>query len=162
MPLTAHFANKLSLVGYQSGDVEPGSRHKLYLFWQASEEIERDVKISVQLYDVGRQTLISSDVFWPLNGVFRVRAWHPGDIMPLNFHIKIPDNLAPGPYQLNVGLIDLLAHKPVSLLTGADALPVVSFRVPLPADNRLPENRTAVTFANIIALDDYSLKRRKD
>ena len=162
IPLEARFSNNLSLVGYQSSAFEPGTPLKVSLFWQPAQEIERDVEISVQLYDRARQRSIVENLVWPLNGVFRVRAWHPGQIMPLSLHLQIPDDLAPGLYQLNVAVYDLLARNRIPLLTGGDFLPLKTFKVPLPVEHRVPEHKTELNFGNIIAFDGYTLSPTSD
>ena len=162
IPLEAHFSNNLSLVGYQSSDFKSGSSLRVSLFWQPAQEIERDVEIYAQLYDRARQKSIVQNLVWPLNGVFRVRAWHPGQIMPLSLHLQIPDDLPPGRYQLNVAVYDLLARNRIPLLTGGDSLPLTTFKVPLPVDHREPEHRTELNFGNSIAFDGYTFSPTSD
>ena len=162
IPLEAHFANNINLVGYQSSVFELGSPLRVSLFWQPVQEIARDVEIFVQLYDLARQKATVQDLVWPLNGVFRVRAWHPGQIMPLSLHLQIPDELPPGPYQLNVAVNDLLTRNRIPLLSGGDSLPLTTFKVPLPVDHRVPEHRTELNFGNIIAFDGYTFSPTSD
>ena len=157
IPLQAAFANNLNLVGYQSSDLKPGSPLGLTFYWQPAQEIERDVEMFVQLYDQNRQTLAASIHNWPLNGNYRVRAWQPHKTMPLSYSLSIPDNLAPGPYQLRVGVFDLTARKRVPLLTGEDSQLVKTFKIPLPVDHRIPESSSDINFGNTIALDGYTL-----
>ena len=156
IPLYARFENHLSFVGYKHSDFSPGSTLALTLFWQSELEVKRDVEIFVQLYDPARQVVLVNRQVWPLDGVFRVRAWHPGETMPMSFRFSIPEDLVPGSYHLNVGVLDLVARTRVPLLTGGDSLRVKSFKVPLPADNRVPENEVEVRFGDTIALDGYT------
>ena len=157
IPLQATFANNLNLVGYQSSDFKPGSLLNLTFYWQPAQEIERDVEMFVQLYDPIRQTIVANIHSWPLNGNYRVRAWQPHKTMPLTHSLSIPDNLAPGPYQLRVGVFDLIARKRIPLLTGEDSQLVKTFKIPLPVDHRIPESSSDINFGNIIALDGYTL-----
>ena len=162
IPLEAHFSNNLNLVGFQSSVFEPGTPLDVSLLWRPTQEIERDVEIFVQLYDRARQISIVQNLVWPLNGVYRVRVWHPGQIMPLSLHLQIPEDLPPGPYQLNVAVYDLLARNRIPLLTGGDSLPLKTFKVPLPVDHRVPEHRTELNFGNIIAFDGYTFSPTSD
>ena len=82
--------------------------------------------------------------------------------MPLSFGLPIPDDLAPGLYHLNVSVYDLLARNRIPLLIGGDVQLVKTFRVPLPLDDRVPENTTDVNFGNIISLDGYTLNPTSD
>ena len=157
IPLQATFANNLNLVGYQSSDFKPGSLLNLTSYWQPAQEIKRDVEMFVQLYDPLRQTIVANTHSWPLNGNYRVRAWQPHKTMPLTHSLSIPDNLAPGPYQLRVGVFDLIARKRIPLLTGEDSQLVKTFKIPLPVDHRIPESSSDINFGNIIALDGYTL-----
>ena len=157
IPLQTTFANNLNLVGYQSSDFKPGSLLNLTFYWQPAQEIERDVEMFVQLYDPIRQTIVANTHSWPLNGNYRVRAWQPHKTMPLTHSLSIPDNLAPGPYQLRVGVFDLIARKRIPLLTGEDSQLVKTFKIPLPVDHRIPESSSDIKFGNIIALDGYTL-----
>ena len=157
IPLQATFANNLNLVGYQSSDFKPGSLLNLTFYWQPAQEIERDVEMFVQLYDPIRQTIVANIHSWPLNGNYRVRAWQPHKTMPLTHSLSIPDNLAPGPYQLRMGVFDLIARKRIPLLTGEDSQLVKTFKIPLPVDHRIPESSSDINFGNIIALDGYTL-----
>ena len=157
IPLEAAFENHLNLVGYQSSDFEPGSPLKVTFYWQPMQRIKRDVELVVQLYDPLRARFVVDDLVWPLNGVFRVRAWQPDQIMPLSHSLPIPDDLPPGPYQLNVGVFDLIARKRIPLVTGQDAHLVRTFKVPLPEDNRVPEISTDINFGNLIELNGYTL-----
>ena len=157
MPLDASFANHLNLVGYQSNDLEAGSPLELTLYWQPAQRIKRDVELFVQLYDRNRDKVVVNDHNWPLFGVFRIRAWQPEEIMPLSYSLPIPDDLPPGPYHLNVGVFDVIAHRRVPLVTGRDTHLVKTFKIPLPKDDRVPEISTDINFGNIIELSGYSL-----
>ena len=157
IPLQATFANNLNLVGYQSSDFKPESLLDLIFYWQPAQEIERDVEMFVQLYDPIRQTVVANIHIWPLNGNYRVRAWQPNKTMPLTHSLSIPDNLAPGPYQLRVGVFDLIARKRIPLLTGEDSLLVKTFKIPCLSITGYRNLLRISNSGNIIALDGYTL-----
>ncbi|MDE0633243.1 MAG: hypothetical protein OXH73_17190 [Caldilineaceae bacterium] len=157
MPLDVPFTNHLNLVGFQSNDLEAGSPLELTLYWQPAQRLKRDVELFVQLYDRNRDKVVVNDHSWPLFGVFRIRAWQPEEIMPLSYSLPIPDDLPPGPYHLNVGIFDVIAHERVPLVTGRDTHLVKTFKIPLPKDDRLPDISTGINFGNIIELSGYSL-----
>ena len=157
IPVEAAFENHLNLVGYQSSDLEPGSPLRITFFWQPTQKIGRDVELFAQLYDRNRDEVVALIHDWPLNGVFRVRAWQPDQIMPLSYSVSIPDDLPPGPYQLNVGVFDLIARKRIPLVTGQEVHLVKTFKVPLPEDNRVPEISTDVNFGDLIEFNGYTL-----
>ena len=157
IPVQATFVNDLSLVGYSSSELRPGSPLNLTLFWQPVQRIKRDVEITVQLYDPFRDTVVAGVHRWPLNGVYRVRSWEAGKKLPLSLRIAIPDNLAPGSYQLRVAIVDLVGRSRVSLSTGGDFLLLETLKVPLPIGDSVPENSTDFNFGNIVALEGYTL-----
>ncbi len=160
--VNARFVNDLSLDGYLTSPLEPGTPLGVTLFWKPEKRISRDVEIFVQLHDVARNTTVSGIHSWPLDGVYRVHIWEPGHIMPLSYQLRIPDDLTPGPYLLNVGVYDLLARKRIPLLAGGDVLPVKPFKVPLPTDYRVPDIISNQTFGDIITLDGYTLNTDVD
>ena len=157
LPMDAAFENHLNLVGYQSSSFEPGSPYKATFFWKPTQRIKRDVELIVQLYDPLRARFVVDDLVWPLNGVFRVRAWQPDQIMPLSHSLQIPENLPPGPYQLSVGVSDLIARERIPLATGQDMHLVETIKVFLPQDDRVPETFTAINFGDLIELRGYTL-----
>ncbi len=156
-PVEAAFENHLKLVGYQSSELQPGSPLRLTFYWQPAQRIERDVELIGQLYDRNRDEVVALIHDWPLNGVYRVRAWQPGQTMPLSYSLPIPGDLPPGPYQLNVGVFDLIAQKRIPLVSGQDVHLVKTFKVPLPEDDRVPEVSTAINFGGLIELMGYTL-----
>ena len=162
IPLQASFANYLNLVGYQSSSLRPGNPFWLTFYWQPAQEIERDVEIFVQLFDRNREAVVANTHIWPLRGVFRVRAWQPEKTLPLSHWLPVPDNLAFGPYQLHIGLLDLLSRKRIPLQTGKDSLLVKTFKIPLPPDSRVPESSTDINFGDIIRLNGYTLTTVSD
>lgn len=162
VPHQAPFANSLNLVGYQSSTLKPGHPLWLTYYWQPAHEIERDVELFVQLFDQNREAVIANTHIWPLRGVFRVRAWQPGQIMPLSHSLSVPDNLGFGPYQLQIGLLDLLSRERIPLESGRDLLLLETFKIPLPPDNRLPETTADINFGDIIRLEGYTLSADSD
>ena len=130
-PVEAAFENHLNLVGYQSSELLPGKPLRLTFYWQPAQRVEREVELIGQLYDQNRDVVVALIHDWPLNGVYRVRAWQPGQTMPLSYSLPIPGDLPPGPYQLNVGVFDLIARERIPLVTGQDVHLVKTFKVPL-------------------------------
>lgn len=161
IPLSASFANHLSLVGYESGDFVPGRPLDLTFYWQPTQKIEEDVEVFVQVLDRNQQ-VIAALHSWPLHGAFRIRAWHPNEIMPISYSLPLPDGLSPGPYRLTVGTFNLIQHKPIPLSTGENSQLVKILKIPLPTDNRVPESLADVNFGGVIALNGYTLAAADD
>ncbi|MYC93553.1 MAG: glycosyltransferase family 39 protein [Caldilineaceae bacterium SB0661_bin_32] len=162
IPLQANFANNLDLVGYESSNLEPGSPLDITLYWHPARKVERDVEIFVELYDPIRDAVVANAHRWPLNGVYRVRAWQPGKRMPLSLRLSVAYDLAPGPYQLRTGVVDLTGRNRIPLSTGGDFMVVETLKIPLPEDHREPEISADVNFGDVITLDGYTLKSISD
>ena len=152
MPLeTLSFANHLEMVGFQSNDFEPGSVLDLTLFWRPEMEIGRDVELVLELYNQTHGVTVISRKEWPLNGVFRVRAWHPDQVMPLSYSLTVPPDLPDGQYQLQVGLIDQLSRQRIPLVTGQKMAIAKTFVI------AGPQIVTDVNFGSFFKLESYSL-----
>ncbi|MDE0072165.1 MAG: hypothetical protein OXO48_20820 [Caldilineaceae bacterium] len=82
--------------------------------------------------------------------------------MPLSHSLSIPDNLGFGPYQLHVGLLDLLSRERIHLASGRDLLHLQTFKIPLPLDSRLPETPADVSFGEFIRLEGFTLSAESD
>ncbi len=160
-PLTGEFTNRLRLIGYSNSALLPGEPLQLTFYWQPSQKIAEDLEVFVQLLDRNQQ-VVSGIHSWPLHGAFRIRAWRPGQIMPLSYNLPIPNNLQPGPYQLIVGTFNLMRHQPIPLSTGEPFQPVATLKIPLPPDSRAPQTPVSVNFGNLIALQGYTLAPAAD
>ena len=160
-PLTGDFANHLRLIAYHSDELSPGHPLLLTLYWQPTQKIAADLEVFVQLLNQNHN-VVAGIHSWPLHGAFRIRAWHPGEIMPLSYNLPIPENLSPGSYQLIAGAFDLMRHQPIPLSTGESFYPVATLKIPLPPDSRTPETPVSANFGNIIALRGYTLNHAAD
>ena len=145
------FSNHVELVGFQSNELERDSDLNVTLYWRPSMKIRRDVELVMELYNRTRDVTVFSKEEWPLNGVFRVRAWHPDQIMPLSYSFAIGPGLPDGQYQLRVGLIDQLSRQPVPLVTGQKAAIAKEFEV------SGPQILTDINFGNFFRLEGYTL-----
>ncbi len=152
MPLEAQsFANRLELVGFQSNEFAPGSSLDVTLFWQPEKKIGRDVKLILKIYDRTRNVTVMSKEDWPLDGVFRVRAWRPDQVMPLSYSLGVRPDLPAGQYQLQVGLIDLLSRQRIPLVSGQRMAVVKTFEV------SGPQIFADTSFGNFFKLEGYTL-----
>ena len=160
-PLRASFANGLDLIGYQAGELISGQPLSLTLYWQPAGTIQDDVEVFVQLLDKNQQAVAGINS-WPLHGAYRIRAWHPDEIMPLTYSLPIPSDLLAGPYRLIVGTFDLTQHRRIPLRTGEDQQVLATLKVALPPDDRIPEITSAVNFGDHIELSGYTLSPTAD
>ena len=159
--MRASFANGLDLIGYQAGELVSGQPLSLTLYWQPAGTIQDDVEVFVQLLDKNQQA-VAGIHSWPLHGAYRIRAWHPDEIMPLTYSLPIPSDLLPGPYRLIAGAFDLTQHRRIPLRTGEDQQVLATLKVALPPDDRIPEITSAVNFGDHIELSGYTLSPTAD
>jgi 4-amino-4-deoxy-L-arabinose transferase-like glycosyltransferase len=155
-PVDASFVNGLDLVGYQTGEFLPGQPLTVTLYWRPRHEVRSDVQMFVQLLDLnGHRVTGVHD--WPLREAYRVRAWHPGETMPLSYRLDIPLDLAPGPYRLIVGPYDLIHQRRVPLNDGQEYATVGVLKVPLEQSTAAPDQVVEADFGGVIGLTGYSL-----
>jgi hypothetical protein len=154
VPLRASFADGLDLVGYQVGELTPGRELPVSLLWRPRAKITGDAEMFVQVRD--RQAVAGVHA-WPLHGAYRVRAWRPGETVPVSASLAVPENLAPGAYELIAGVYDLVHRRPVTTASGDGQQLVIRLKVPLPPDDRAPQILQTARFGNSIALTGQTL-----
>jgi 4-amino-4-deoxy-L-arabinose transferase-like glycosyltransferase len=150
------FANGLDLVGYRVGAFPAERPLTVTLYWQPRQRIEADVQIFVQLLDRHGQKLAGVHD-WPLREAYRVRAWEPGETMPLSYRLDVPPDLPPGPYRIIAGPYDLIHQQRVPLLDGQAFATVTTLKVPLPPSSAVADETLAALFGDAITLTGYTL-----
>ncbi|MFQ5612207.1 MAG: glycosyltransferase family 39 protein [Anaerolineae bacterium] len=155
-PLAVSFTNGLDLVGYGASELAPGQPLTVTLYWQPRRQIRADTQIFVQLLDRNAQALAGLHD-WPLHGAYRIRAWQPGETMPLSYRLPLPPDLPPGPYRLIVGTFDLVQQQRIPLSTGEDFATVARFKVPPPSSDAVPAQTIEASFGDAVGLTGYSL-----
>lgn len=156
LPANASFANGLDLVGYETGAFPDERPLAVTLYWQPQQRITADVQIYVQLLDRDGQKLAGIHD-WPLREAYRVRAWQPGETMPLGYLLDVPPDLPPGPYRLIAGPYDLIHQERIPLLDGQEYATVATLKVPLPPIVDAPEQALEAAFGDAIVLTGYTL-----
>lgn len=156
LPVSASFANGLDLVGYETGAFPGEGSLAVTLYWQPRQRITADVQIYVQLLDRQGQKLAGIHD-WPLREAYRVRAWQPGETMPLSYLLDVPPNLPPGFYRLIAGPYDLIHQERIPLLDGPEFATVATLKVPLPPITDVPDRALKAAFGEAIALTGYTL-----
>lgn len=127
-PLKAEFGGKLRLLGLNSGKVEstnslylpakreaisqaswptfkPGEVLGLTVYWEVLAPLAQDYTIFIHLRPVDKPEVNAAnrDVP-PLLGAFPTSQWKPGTIVTDNPNLALPADLAPGEYNLVLGL----------------------------------------------------------
>ncbi|NDJ53461.1 MAG: phospholipid carrier-dependent glycosyltransferase [Chloroflexi bacterium] len=113
----AQFGDTIQLSGYKlsNGDLMAGDALGVTLYWQADKVISTRYKVFVHLY-ADDDTLISQHDAEPANNANPTVNWTPGDVIVDNHGLLVPPEVAPGRYQLAIGLYDFSgARLPIRL-----------------------------------------------
>ncbi|NOZ71462.1 MAG: hypothetical protein GXP38_06035, partial [Chloroflexi bacterium] len=104
-PLTSVFADQIRLEGYHISDtaLQPGDNLVLTLVWQGVVPMSEDYVVFVQLLDGRGQRVVGFDSE-PRQGWWPTSAWEPGALVVDSVPLAIPTDLAPGRYDLRLGL----------------------------------------------------------
>jgi hypothetical protein len=107
----------LALRGYElePGLVKPGSTLNLKVYWQASQPLDQDYTVFVQLLDSSGKLVAGYDQ-QPLGGYFPTSQWPAHEIVTDAVHLALPDDLPAGNYTLITGmyLLKTLERLPVA------------------------------------------------
>lgn len=89
-----------------SGEViTPGDTITVVLYWKLQEEIAGDYTVFVHLLSEDGELVAQQDNI-PINGIRPTDTWLVGEELEDVFNIVAPDDLAPGQYELSVGMYD--------------------------------------------------------
>ena len=133
----------MELVGYDLNQqaFRPGDTIYLQLWWHAQEPIGRDLTVFTHVLGPLRSdstTLWAGDDSRPGRGSLPTTTWSPGDLVLDEYQLRLPDDMPPGEYPLEVGLYDpahgseravLESSLGVPNLAGQDSLLLSSIRV---------------------------------
>lgn len=103
-PRLARFGDQIALNGFEIiGQAVPGSEVEFVLYWQAERPPDDNYYVFVHLIDEAGQPAAIHDS-QPMNGRYATRAWQPGTTIRDSHALTLPTQLAPGTYQVFIGL----------------------------------------------------------
>jgi len=104
-PLAVNLGEEIKLVGYSLGTTaaRPGEPILLTLYWQALEPIAHPYTVFTHLLDADAQIQAQMDG-QPVGGTRPTTTWKPGEVIQDNYALLLPEDLAPGSYELEVGM----------------------------------------------------------
>lgn len=104
-PRLTEVQDSLELVGYQLDETwsQPGGAVLITLYWRAVESVHLPFKIFVHL--TGEQGAIQADDF-PACGTFQTPHWKIGQLVADRHLLRLPPDVAPGRYRLEVGIYE--------------------------------------------------------
>lgn len=118
-PADARFGEHIRLLGYtlRAAGLAPGDIVQVTFFWRTDAPLAARYKVFVHLYaDVNAPPVAQQDGE-PGGGLALTTTWAPGARVIDNHGVLIPPDLPSGPYQLLIGLYDLVsgARLPVTV-----------------------------------------------
>jgi hypothetical protein len=112
-PVRFDLSDQASLLGYDlwtdpTEQMKPGEMISMTLYWQAQTRISEDYQVFVHLVGpVPESPTVAQGDKSPLDGDWPTSAWEPGHSVRDAYSITLPSDLAPGTYELRVGLYRL-------------------------------------------------------
>ncbi len=103
--LTVNLGGEIMLVGYSLGATaaRPGEPVLLTLYWQAIGPITHPYTVFTHLLDAHAQVRAQMDG-QPVGGTRPTTTWKPGEVIHDNYALLLPEDLASGSYELEVGM----------------------------------------------------------
>ncbi|MCC6457404.1 MAG: glycosyltransferase family 39 protein [Caldilineaceae bacterium] len=161
-PVHDLYAGELQLRGISADSTEFMADANLGItsFWQAAQTTRRRWRYFVHLLD-DHQGLVAGDDLMPGYGSYETPLWQTDEIVPIRQVVRLPGELLPGRYWIEVGLYDPLTGKRALIGdSSADRTLVGPLKVPLQERAELPNAvPLAAHFGDEIALDSYQLAR---
>lgn len=104
LPAQANFGNLAGLLGYMAEPPAPapGGPLKVTLFWRCLAETDERFKVFVHL--VGGKGLVAQSDAEPAGNARPLSGWVEGEVVADMHEISLPSQLAPGEYDVLVGL----------------------------------------------------------
>jgi len=104
-PLTVNLGGEIMLVGYSLGAtmIHPGEPVLLTLYWQAIGPVTHSYTVFTHVLDAHAQVQSQMDG-QPVGGTRPTITWKSGEMIRDNYALLLPEDLAPGSYELEVGM----------------------------------------------------------
>lgn len=104
-PARATFGQEVELTALEL-EADPRNRPlwHLTLYWQAEDTPQEDLEVRLRLVDRAGEVAWTSDGSRPVGGNYPTNGWLPGAIVADYHPVPLPPWLAPGRYDLEVGL----------------------------------------------------------
>ena len=113
---SASFDNGMQLIGWNgpAGDTaHPGESLQLTLFWGTTKPVNFDYSAFVRLNNDGGVIVHDTDHGPGVLLDLLPHLWQPGEVIPDQWTIQLPDALPAGDYALEAGLYDYRDSRPI-------------------------------------------------
>jgi hypothetical protein len=96
-------AGRIKLLGYDMPrrELSPGDELSVALYWQATEDVDRDYDLALQLTD-GQALVWAEELDAPVYGSCQTVGWIKGETVKDWHDLRLPTDMAQGRYQVSV------------------------------------------------------------
>lgn len=101
-PVGATFGGQIALPGYTL--TGPGGTYTLELVWQAAAQPTADYTVFVHVLKADGTCCVWQSDAMPRDGAYPTSRWHPGEVVVDAYEMVLPEGLAAGAYEIEVGL----------------------------------------------------------
>jgi len=121
-PLDVSFGPNVGLKGYRLDADELGRADTLHLslYWQPSNRVRRNHDVRLRVVGPSEHVWIETKGRSPVNGLYPMGAWRPGEIISDYHEVELSGLLPPGEYSVQVGLFIPLSDKALRVQGGED------------------------------------------
>lgn len=159
IPMHICFKTGACLIGasYSDAKLQSDGTLRVQLFWTSSGKIWDEYLIFVHLVDRNQNAIARNDEY-PLRGAYHTYEWRNDETIITVTDIKLPKEIAPGAYGLQVGFYLPFDLNRVKTEDESDRAYFVHLKSPRPAI-ALPENYTPldISFADEVTLIGYRI-----
>ena len=127
---------QLRRVRLSTETLAPGDTLTVVLIWEVDGEVKGNYKVFCHVLSAGGELVAQQDGL-PLYGVRPTPGWRAGEVIEDSYEILLDGNLAPGEYELSVGMYDV---ESVERLAVYDA-----------SGERLPDDRIVLGLLHVEA-----------
>jgi uncharacterized membrane protein len=133
-----HFQDGLALADWNLPDQtwQPGQTIHLKFWWLATAAPGVDYKMSLKLWTPTAELAAQGQDEWPVGNLYRMTGWPIDQPVYQATELKLPLDLPPGQYWLNVELYHAETIQPLPRLDGEAAVTLGSIMVEVPGSDR--------------------------
>lgn len=128
-PHNARLGHAMTFLGWNGvREIARGQTLPLDLIWRAERPVDESYTVFVHLVDAEGRVIGDADNP-PFSGLFPTNRWQVGEVLRDRHLLKIPRDLAPGNYTIEIGMYLPTTNTRVEVEGGADKIVLTTLRV---------------------------------
>ncbi|MCX7840743.1 MAG: hypothetical protein N2559_15015, partial [Anaerolineae bacterium] len=128
-PHNARLGDAITFLGWNGArQVARGQTLPLDLIWRAERAVNESYTVFVHLVDAQGHVVADADSP-PFSGLYPTNRWQVGEVLRDRHLLKIPHDLAPGDYTIEIGMYVPATNARVSVDDRADKIVLTTIRV---------------------------------